>query len=201
MKERAVSTAGEMTAPGKRMRRFILTGAPGAGKTAIIRQLEVDRFSVVEEAATDIHALEQTRGVAEPWKHPSFIDSIVELQRQRQLRASHQPDEVQFHDRSAVCTAALAVFLGHPFSEALSRELQRIETEAIYQKRVFFIQNLGFITPTEARRIDFEQARRFERVHQETYSSFGFELVPIAPGSVLNRAAAIKRYVFPFPTA
>jgi predicted ATPase len=39
------------------MRRFILTGAPGAGKTAVIRQLEIDGFSVVEEAATDIIAL------------------------------------------------------------------------------------------------------------------------------------------------
>jgi predicted ATPase len=180
------------------MKRFILTGAPGAGKTAIIRQLELDGFSVVEEAATDIIALEQTRGLAEPWKHPSFINSIVELQRRRQLRASHEPDEVQFHDRSAVCTAALAVFLGYPFSDALSAELKRIKTEAIYRKRVFFIQNLGFITPTEARRINFEEARRFEQVHEEIYSTFGFELVPIAAGSVLDRAAAIKRCVFPF---
>jgi predicted ATPase len=180
------------------MKSFILTGAPGAGKTAIIRQLELDGFSVVEEAATDVHALEQSRGVAEPWKHPSFIDSIVELQRQRQLRASREPDEIQFHDRSAVCTAALAVFLGYPFSAALSGELKRIETEAIYQKRVFFIQNLGFITPTEARRINFEASLRFEGVHQEVYRAFGFELVPIAAGSVLDRAAAIKQCVFSF---
>jgi predicted ATPase len=49
--------------------------------------------------------------------------------------------------------------------------------------------------------LNFEQARRFERVHEEIYSSFGYELLPIAPGSVLDRAAAIKRYVFPFLTA
>lgn len=79
-----------------------------------------------------------------------------------------------------------------------SRELKRIQTEAIYQKRVFFIENLGFITPTEARRINFAEARRFEQVHEEIYSTFGFELVPITPGSVLNRAAAIKQCVFPF---
>ena len=180
------------------MKRFILTGAPGAGKTAVIRQLELDGFSVVEEAATDIIALEHARGVAEPWKHPSFIDSIVELQKRRQLRASHELGDVQFHDRSAVCTAALAIFLEYPFSEALSGELKRIETEAIYQKRVFFIENLGFITPTEARRINFEEALRFEQVHREIYSTFGFEFVPIAAGSVSDRAAAIKRCVFPF---
>ena len=29
------------------MRRFIITGAPGAGKTAILRQLELDGFRVV----------------------------------------------------------------------------------------------------------------------------------------------------------
>jgi len=67
------------------MRRFIITGAPGAGKTAIIGQLEFDGFSVVEEAATDV---------------------IAGLQRDRQIRASYQPDEVQFHDRCAVCTNA-----------------------------------------------------------------------------------------------
>jgi predicted ATPase len=55
------------------MRRFIITGAPGAGKTAIIRQLELDGFSVVEEAATDVIAAAQARGTAQPWTHPSFI--------------------------------------------------------------------------------------------------------------------------------
>jgi predicted ATPase len=177
------------------MKRFILTGAPGSGKTAIIRQLELDDFSVVEEAATDVIALEQARGVAEPWQHPSFVDSIVELQRRRQVRASRETDELQFHDRSAICTAALAVYLGYPRSDALSRELKRIETAAIYQKRVFFVQKLGFITPTNARRISFEEASRFERVHEETYRNFGFELVPVAPGNLSDRVNAIKRSV------
>ena len=90
------------------MKRFILTGAPGSGKTAIIRQLELDGFSVVEEAATDVIAVAQAHGTAEPWTHPSFIDAVASLQRDRQIRASHQPDNIQFHDRCAVCTAALA---------------------------------------------------------------------------------------------
>src|SRR6516165_9058014 len=114
------------------MRRFIITGAPGAGKTAIIRQLELDGFSVVEEAATDIIAAAQAQGTAEPWTHPSFIDAIARLQKDRQIRASHQPDEVQFHDRCVVCTAALAVYLGYPFSPLLMGELERIQKEAIY---------------------------------------------------------------------
>ncbi|MBM0260113.1 AAA family ATPase, partial [Micromonospora sp. 4G55] len=39
------------------MPAYILTGAPGSGKTAILRQLEIDGHAVVEEAATDVIAL------------------------------------------------------------------------------------------------------------------------------------------------
>jgi predicted ATPase len=124
------------------MRRFIITGAPGAGKTAIIRQVEFDGFSVVEEAATDVIAAAHSQGTVEPWRNPSFIDTIAQLQRDRQVRASCHPDEVQFHDRSVICTVALAVFLGYPLSPFLSGELLRVQNEAIYQPRVFFIRNL-----------------------------------------------------------
>src|SRR5262245_51739555 len=83
--------------------------------------------------------------------------------------ASQETGEVQFHDRSAICTAALAVYLGYPLSDMLWRALQRIATETIYQRPVFFIQHLGFLTPTAARRISLEEALQFERVHEETY--------------------------------
>jgi predicted ATPase len=174
------------------VRRFVITGAPGAGKTAIIRQLAMEGFSVVEEAATDVIAAAQAQGRDELWRHPSFIDAIARLQRDRQIRASLQPDEVQFHDRCVVCTAALAVWLGYPFSPFLAGELERIRKEGIYQNKVFFIRNLGFITPTEARRITFEETVRFEKIHEEIYRDFGFELIPIEPGSLLERVSTIK---------
>lgn len=174
------------------MRRFIITGAPGAGKTAIIRQLELDGFSVVEEAATDVIAAAQAQGTDQPWMHPSFLDVIAKLQRDRQIRASYQPDEVQFHDRCAVCTAALAAYLGYPYSPLLIGELERVKKEAIYQQRVFFIRNLGFITATEARRISFEDTVRFEKIHEETYRDFGFELITVEPGSLVERVSVIK---------
>jgi predicted ATPase len=174
------------------MRRFIITGAPGAGKTAIIRRLELDGFSVVEKAATDVIAAAHALGTAEPWTQPAFIDTIARLQRDRQLRASCQPEDVQFHDRCAVCTAALAVYLAYPTSPFLASELDRIQKDAIYERRVFFIRNLGFITPTAARRITFEETVRFERIHEDTYRQLGFEPIFIEPAGLLERVAIIK---------
>ncbi len=172
------------------MRRFILTGSPGSGKTAMLRQLEQDGFGVVEEAATDVIALGQAKGVEEPWTRPAFIDQVVALQARRRTRLA---DEVQFHDRSAFCTVALADFLTYRHSDALRRELEQLRTEAFYEQRVFFVQGLGFMTPSAARRISLEEARRFEAIHERTYRAHGFALVPIGPGSVLDRAAAIRR--------
>ena len=171
------------------MKRFILTGTPGSGKTAILRQLEVEGFGIVKEAATDVIALQQAKGFAEPWMRPAFIDEVLALQTQRRTGLS---DPIQFHDRSAFCTAALAEFLGYPLSGGLIGEMDLLKREAFYEKRVLFVQSLGFVTPSAARRISLEDARRFEAVHESTYRLHGFELIPISPGSVLERVAAIQ---------
>jgi predicted ATPase len=174
------------------MNRYILTGAPGAGKTVILRQLECDGFSVVEEAATDVIALSQAQGIAEPWTNPSFIDLVAGLQKRRELRAAQEIAPAQFHDRSVICTVALATYLGFPVTESLSREISRITDEAVFDKKVFFIRNLGFVAPTEARRITFEESLRFETIHEETYRSHGFQIVYIEPGNLAERVAAIR---------
>jgi predicted ATPase len=122
------------------MRRFILTGTPGAGKTAVLRQLQIEGFGVVEEAATDIIALEQAEGVAEPWLKPDFIDKVVKLQRARAVRGESLPEQVQFHDRSPVCTAALAPV------PRLS-DVRRIVTRASTSRKGTALRTAGLLHP------------------------------------------------------
>ena len=71
--------------------RHILTGTPGSGKTAILRELEWRGHHVVEEAATDVIALLQAQGVATPWEDPAFTDRVAALQQLRRRRL-HQDD-------------------------------------------------------------------------------------------------------------
>lgn len=171
------------------MSHFILTGAPGAGKTAVLRELEVMGQAVVEEAATDVIALAQVKGVGEPHLHAAFIDDIVALQ-ERRRREPRLPGAV-FHDRSPICTLALAQFLGFPVSGPLAQAVDAIQTERFYERKVFFLRNLGFIVNTQARRISFDDTLRFEKVHEEVYREMNYELVYIDAGPVEDRAVQI----------
>jgi predicted ATPase len=175
------------------MKRYILTGTPGSGKTSIIHELKIKGYAVVEEAATDVIALELANSNPEPWMQPDFIDKIVCLQKQRQIKTSTFPCELQFYDRSPICTYALSRHLGYPPSPDLLEEIQRIEREDIYQKQVFFIENLGFCQPTEARKISFEASLAFEKIHLEIYLSLGYDIIKIPPHSLSERVQSITK--------
>ncbi len=168
------------------MTRFVLTGAPGAGKTAIALRLERAGYQVVAEAATDVIALEQAEGCAEPWTCPGFTERIVALQRQRKEQAGDagRGSAAIFFDRSPVCTLALSRYAGLPVPALLAAEVDRVVRYGVYARTVFFVRNQGFVEPTAARRISFADSLEFENVHERTYRELGFELidVPTAPG-------------------
>jgi predicted ATPase len=52
----------------------VLTGAPGAGKTALAVALRDRGYVIVAEAATDVIAEEHARGIDEPWRNGGFLD-------------------------------------------------------------------------------------------------------------------------------
>jgi predicted ATPase len=175
---------------------YTLTGAPGSGKTAILRGLETAGYLVVEEAATDVIALEHALGCDQPWERPGFMDKVVALQRQRQDRVlSDGNGGIIFLDRSPVCSLALSRYLGRAPSASLVREVDRMVADARYEKAVFFIRNQGFVRPTAARRISFADSLAFERVHEETYRELGFRLIDISAGPLADRVALIERAV------
>ncbi|GGM30217.1 AAA family ATPase [Dactylosporangium sucinum] len=170
------------------MRRFIVTGAPGAGKTSIVGALT--GVTTVAEAATDVIAAEQARGVAEPWTDPGFADRVVGLQRRRQLAAT---GPVQVYDRSPLCTLALAVYSGLSPSDLLLAEVDR--AASIYDRRVLLVRPIGFVTPTAARRISYADSLHFEHVHRQVYRERGYELVEVPAGPAAERVALVAGYL------
>lgn len=176
------------------MPRYVLTGTPGAGKTAILRLLELAGYQVVEEAATDVIAVEHALGRQEPWGSPGFADAIVTLQRRREELAAEAcgsgSGNAIFLDRSPVCTLALSRHLGSQASAVLTAEVDRVVADRPYAA-VFFVRNLGRVEPTAARRITFEDSLAFEEVHERTYRELGFEPIDVPAGPLPWRAGVV----------
>jgi predicted ATPase len=170
----------------------VLTGTPGAGKTAVIRQLETAGHRVVEEAATDVIALDHALGRPEPESEDEFTGRILALQRQREeLARSAAEAGLVFLDRSVICTLALSRYLGRRDPAWLAAEVERAIAEQRYGRAVFFLRHRGVVVPTAARRISFADSLVFEEVHRDVYTGLGFDVIDVPAGPVPARAAAI----------
>lgn len=181
-------------------KRFIFTGTPGSGKTAVIQELYQLGYVVVPEAATDVITIAQQSGNMQPWEQAEFVDHIIAMQRQRQIEAA---GSLQFYDRSPFCVVALARYLSEygyirdfTPSAVLNDEIERCLSLGIYQSKVFFFDNLGFIAHTDARKISYEDALVFEQIHLDVYQSYGFEMIRVPKLSIQSRCefvlAALK---------
>jgi predicted ATPase len=132
------------------LKRYVLTGAPGTGKTALAHALRQRGYSVVDEAATDVITSQQAQGVDQPWQRPDFPEAITRLQRQRQNAPVSSTVAMQIYDRSPLCTLALARYFHRPVPSLLTEEVARMINEQLYQRRVLLVHPLGFLTPTAA---------------------------------------------------
>ncbi len=176
-------------------KRYILTGAPGSGKTSVALGLRRRGVAVVDEAVTDLIAAAQAAGVDEPWRDPTFLDDIAALQRRRQLAPVADGASVQVFDRSPLCTLALARYLHLSVTPVLAGEVTRVVRDRVYEPTAFLIRPLGFIEATAARRISYPDSLDFQAVHEEVYREHGYRLVAVDPGPVDQRVTAVERHL------
>ena len=177
------------------LKRYILTGTPGGGKTALAHTLRQRGYCVVEEAATDVITAQQAQGVEQPWQRPGFLEAITRLQRQWQTASMSVKIATQIYDRSPLCTLALARYLHRPVPPLLIRDVARVINEQLYERNVFLVHPLGFITATVARRISYQDSLVFYRVHEAVYREYGYELVDVPPATLTERTALVEHFI------
>ena len=101
--------------------------------------------------------------------------------------------DLQFYDRSPFCAYALGKYLSYHKnvefkpSPILLDEIDRCLKNSVYQNNVFFFENLGFITHTDARKISYEDALIFEQTHLDVYKEFGFEIIIVPKGLTVTQ--------------
>ncbi len=153
------------------------------------------RHAVVAEAATDVITTWQATGIDEPWLCEEFAEEITLLQHRRERDVPSPAPAVRFFDRSPLCTLALVLYLARPVPAVLAREVDRVRDEQVYERDVFLVRPLGFVTATAARRISYEDSLTFEALHQQVYREHGYRLIDVPAAAVDERADHVEAHL------
>lgn len=170
------------------VKKYILTGGPGTGKSSLVLALEARGEYVIREAAEDCIKLKQAMGVQEPWAEPGFQDGILALQLQRESRIPKSAGRV-FLDRGLYDGLAY-VLEGTPIYQ---RVLQKAQ-QADYDK-IFLVEQLGFTEKTAVRKENHDEALALGEKLEAIYRRAGYPVIRIEKGMVEERVQQILEHI------
>ena len=158
------------------MRKYVITGGPGIGKTSVIEVLASRGFTIVPEAARIIVEEEKLKGSdALPWRDiGKFQEKVVT--RQLALENSIHGNEV-FLDRSIIDGYAYCKNAKVPVPQAITENAR-----SRYDK-VFLLDPIDTYETDSVRFESLEEGQKIHSAIISAYKTFGYELntVPRLP--------------------
>lgn len=164
------------------MNLFVVTGAPGVGKTALISELSKSFLTECEPARQVIAQQRACNGTG-LWDldRQLFIHQLLQKSKHAFLKNRHQ--RIVFFDRGIPDTAAYA--LAGDISPTVFLHASR---ESRYNRKVFLLPPWQEIyTTDEERDMSFSQVEKFHRLVEKVYLSLGYELIEVPRTTVKSR--------------
>jgi predicted ATPase len=168
-------------------RFFVITGATGSGKTALIQELKKRGYRCVEEVARHI-IQEQLKadGDAVPWKN---IQKFKKLMLARFItiyaQVMEESHEITFFDRDVLDLIAYDRLT----QTSSSKELQMAVRDLRFNNKVFVIPPWKEIYHTDMeRKQTYEEAVRGYENIVKVYTEYGRELIEVPKITVQERA-------------
>ena len=172
---------------------FIVTGAPGSGKTSLIGALARQGFRSMPEAGRAI-IRDQVRigGPSLPWADRSMF---AELMLGWELRSWHEAralDGPVLMDRGIPDVIGYLTLCGLP----VPAHVEAAASLYPYNKRVFIAPFWDAIfTQDSERRQDRQEAEATGRVMAQTYARLGYQMIELPRTSLEDRADFVKGWL------
>ena len=175
---------------------YILTGAPGSGKTAILARLK-DELWCVDEPAREVLAEQRASGGNGTWdENPSlFVHLLLQRSIEKYQLAIRSGRKAAF-DRGIPDCVVYAVRAGTDPKQSLTAvDLYR------YNSRVRFLEPWSDIYTTDEERImSFDETLSFSASLRDIYIRSGYTPVEVPRRSVDDRAAFVRELIGVAPT-
>lgn len=172
------------------VKKYVLTGEPGAGKISLLIYLEMLGELTIREASEDLIRYQHALGVVAPrLEDPNFEEKVLKLQLPREPNISPNLHRV-FLDKGLLDVLGYYQALDRYPCELMQSVIQRLQQEKVYEK-IFIIEHQGVIETTSIRIENIEQALYIEKLQAENYKQFGYELIRVPFDSVKVRTEMI----------
>jgi predicted ATPase len=170
------------------MKKYVLTGSSGAGKSCLITALELRNEYVVREAARDYIEYQKANGVAVPSEAPDFEEKILAL---HILRESRVPPDINrvFLDRGKLDHLAFSAYFNWPIPDFLRKAAEDCDYDLIFLVEPFDAEWGSLEAP------DYKRPSRTYTTLIQTYKDFGYNLIRVPPGKITDRVNFILEYV------
>lgn len=173
------------------MKKFVITGAPGTGKTSIINHLKIKGYNCIDEISRKIISEQLAiNGEVLPWKNLSAFSKRVFTLRESQLLNSK--NTLNFFDRGIVDVYAYMKVDSLKIPEHLEESIKKNR----YNTKVFYTPIWEKIYVNDKQRKEsIEQAKIIENVLLSSYRFYNYQLIKVPKDSVEERVNFILAHI------
>jgi predicted ATPase len=170
---------------------YIVTGAPGSGKTTILDRVGAG-IRCVGEAAREVLAEQRfVDGIGTPDRDASlFLDLLLERSIDNRVAAERWEGSVVFDRGIPDCVAYAAVLGVDPTRSLLASQRHRYNNEVLLLEpweEIYVVD--------EERTMSFADTVAFHGALTDAYERAGYSLVAVPRDSMENRAAFLRDFV------
>lgn len=170
---------------------YIITGGPGAGKTALLSVLK-EKYQCIDEVARDIIKKQVALGgVALPWANTQLYRDIM-LERSIDTFQQSANENITFFDRGIPDVLAYTLLIG----ENISFVLDEAAIKNRYNKIVFILPPWKEIYCNDAeRKQDFDEAIKTYEVLCKVYEQYDYQLIHVPTLSIKERMSFVESFI------
>ncbi|MGB0895712.1 MAG: AAA family ATPase [Flavobacteriaceae bacterium] len=174
------------------MKRILLIGSPGSGKTTVLSELEKRGYVCFQEVSREIILEAQQRGIEQLFlSNPDEFNQKLLSGRIAQFEACTQHQEFVFIDRGLPDIIAYNNYINVP-SEP---KVIKASTELVYDFVFLFPAWKKIFKNDNERYESFEEALKIQDNLKDTYATYGYEICEVPIGDISERANYILNVV------
>ena len=175
------------------VKRIVITGGPGTGKSSVIQELKVKNYYCFDEISRAVILEARQEGIEQLFlEQPiKFSERLLEGRLHQYRDAQSMAYDIAFYDRGLPDVVAYLDFFNTPYEAAFTTicENNRYDT-------VFILEPWEAIFTKDNERYEsFHEALRIDKALKHTYKRLGYEPVVVPKCAVIERVTFIEQYL------